>query len=222
MILSNPFRINQVKTLLSLLSGNPEVWHGNIDIIINDDLAVEPLEETPSEQSPVKVNLKASLQKDPQIAAQTIVFSFLQKKRHPYREHFLTPCIGVGRSELFIMLYDSEHDVLLESSTVPLFENDFSCEFSLCAILVCWLTVNYQYFCSGLDEKYKMLKSNFFDIVKEKITVYEEELQFQNVETCNFPKLKLAKPYVSPFMRDTQKVLFEKYLKLTKPDENEN
>lgn len=213
-------RTDQVKTLLSLVSGNAEVWHGNVDIIINDDLAVEPLEEAPSEQSPLEVKLEASLKTNPQIAAQTIVLSFLQKKRHPERDHFLTPCIGVGSSELFIMLYDSEHDVLLESSTVPLFENEFSCEFSFCAILVCWLTVNYRFFCSGLNEKFKMLKSNFFDIVKKKITVYEEELRFQNVKTCNFPELKLARPYVSSFMHDTQKVLIEKYLKLNKSDEN--
>lgn len=213
-------RTDQVKTLLSLVTGNAEVWHGNVDIIINDDLAVEPLEETPSEQSPLEVKLEASLKTNPQIAAQTIVFSFLQKKRHPEREHFLTPCIGVRRSELFIMLYDSEHDVLLESSTVPLFENEFSCEFSFRAILICWLTVNYRFFCSGLNEKFKMLKSNFFDIAKEKITVYEKGLQYQNVKTCNFPELKLAIPYVSSFMHDTQKVLIEKYLKLNKSDEN--
>lgn len=65
-----------------------------------------------------------------------------------------------------------------------------------------------------------MLKSNFFDIAKEKITVYEEGLQFQNVKTCNFPELKLARPYISSFMHDTQKVLIEKYLKLNKSDEN--
>lgn len=207
------------------------MWHGNLDIIINNDLAVEPLDEqpdtpkTPGGKSPVEVKLKATLMKNPQIIAQTIVFSFLQKKRHPDRDQFLTPCIGIGNSELIIMLYDSEHDVLLESSTIPLFENEFSCEFSYCAILVCWLTVNYKYFCSGLVEKYKMFKSNFFNIAREKINVYEEKLQFQNVNSSNFPELKLinppvkVKPDVSPFMHETQKVLFEKYLKLNKSDE---
>lgn len=171
------------------------MWHGNLYIIFNNDLvAVEPLDEqpetpkTPGGKSPVEVKLKTTLKKTPQIIAQTIVFSFLQKKRHPDREHFLTPCIGIGSSELIVMLYDSEHDVLLESSTIPLFENEFSCEFSYRAILVCWLTVNYQYFCSGLVEKYKMFKSNFFDIDKEKITVYEEKLQFQNVHSCFFSR----------------------------------
>ena len=183
---------------------------------------MEPLEEqphTPSGESPVEVKLKDNLIKNPQIIAQTIVFSFLQKKRHPERENFLTPCIGIGSSELVIMMYDSEHDVLLESSTIPLFENDFSCDFSYCAILVCWLTVNYRYFCSGLVQKYKMFKSSFFNIVKEKITVYEDKLQFQNVNSCPYPEFKLknpprSRPTFSPFLYEFQKTMFEKYQKL--------
>lgn len=209
--------------------GNPEVWHGNLDIIINNDLAVESLDEqpdtpeTPGEKYPVEVKLKASLIENPQIIAQTIVFSFLQKKRHPNRDHFLTPCIGIGSSELIVMLYDSEHDVLLESSTIPLFENELSCRFSYCAILVCWLTVNYRYFCSGLTERYKMFKSNFFNIAREKINVYEHKLQFRNVRSSNFPKLidppVKVKAYISSFMHETHKMLFENYAKLNKSDE---
>ena len=133
--------------------------------------------------------------------------------------NFLTPCIGIGTSGLIVI--DSEHDVLLESSTIPLFENEFSCEFSYCAILVCWLTVNYQYFCSGLVEKYKTFKSNFFDIDKEKITVYEEKLQFQNVHSCYFPELKLKnsppkKINYTPKVLETQKGIMEKILKWKK------
>lgn len=207
------------------------MWHGSLDIIIHSDVAVGALDEqpntseTPGGKSPVEVKVKATRLKNTQIIAQTIVFSFLQKKRHPDREHFITPCIGIGRSELIVMLYDSEHDVLLESSTIPLFENEFSCEFSYCAILVSWLTVNYQYFCSGLVEKYKMYKSNFFDIAKEKITVYEEKLQFQNVNSCQFLELRFKnppvniKPDVSPFMHETQKALFDKYLRLNRSDD---
>ena len=193
------------------------MWHGNLDIIVNNAV-VEPLDEqpetpkTPGGKSPVEVKLKTTLKKTPQIFAQTIVFSFLQKKKHPERENFLTPCIGIGTSELIVMFYDSEHDVLLESSTISLFENEFSCEFFYCAILVCWLTVNYQYFCSGLVEKYK---SKFFDIDKGKITVYEEKLQFQNVHSCYFPELKVKnsppkKINYTPKVLETQKGIMEK------------
>ena len=72
-----------------------------------------------------------------------MVFSFLQRKTHPERESFLTPCIGIRSSELIVMLYDSENKVLVESSCIPLFrEGKTGCEFSYIAILVTWLTVN--------------------------------------------------------------------------------
>lgn len=183
---------------------------------------MEPLEEqphTPSGESPVEVKLKDNLIKNPQIIAQTIVFSFLQKKRHPERENFLTPCIGIGSSELVIMMYDSEHDVLLESSTIPLFEKDSPCDFSYVAILVCWLTVNYQYFCSGLVERCKMFKSNFFNIAKEKTFVYQDKLHYQNVNSYPYPEFKRknpprSKPSFSPFLYEFHKKMFAKYMKL--------
>lgn len=59
------------------------MWHGNLDIIINNDLAVEPIEdppESPGGKSAVEVKMKTALRKNPQIISQTIVFSFLQKK----------------------------------------------------------------------------------------------------------------------------------------------
>ena len=176
--------------LLKFFLGNVEVWHGNLDILINNDLAVKPIDEkpdSPGDKSATEVKLRNGLQRNPQIIAQTIVFSFLQKKRHPERSNFLTPCIGIGSTELIVMLYDSEHDVLLESSSVPLFEQDLSLKFSFQAILVCWLTVNYKFFCCGLDERYRKHKSNFFVHAKEKIQIYEDKLTLGNV--CNTTQL---------------------------------
>jgi hypothetical protein len=217
---------------LNFFEGNPEVWHGNLDIIINQEVAVKLLDdqsdtpETPGGKSPVEAS---PVKKNSQIIAQTIVFSFLQKKRHPGLEHFLIPCIGIRSSELIVMLYDSEHDVLLESSTVHLFRKDSACEFSYSAILVCWLTVNYQYFCSGLVEEFKKFKSNFFEVAKEKITVYEKNLQFQNVTSTQYPELKLKncplkenKPYVSPFLKETQLLFLEKYVRSQGSKDEEN
>lgn len=74
------------------------------------------------------------------------------------------------------MFYDLEYDVLLESFIIFFFENELLCRFFYCVIFVCWLIVNYRYFCSGLIERYKMFKSNFFNIVREKINVYEYKL----------------------------------------------
>lgn len=207
------------------IPGNLEVWHGNLDIIINDDLAVEAIEnppDSPGEKSAVEV--KANLQRNPKIIAQTIVFSLLQEKRHPEREHFLTPCIGIGNSELIILFYDSEHDVLLESSRVPLFESPVSCKFSYSSILACWLVVNYKVFCSGLVEEFKICKSNFFLHASEKINIYKEELKFQNVNSfqTNEPKLvKVASKVKStPLMHETEKTILEVLLSLASADAN--
>lgn len=202
-----------------------EVWHGNLDIIINSDLAVEPLDENPDSpggKSAVEVKLKNCLQRNPQIIAQTIVFSFLQKKKHPERSNFLTPCIGIGSTELIVMLYDSEHDVLLESSSVPLFENECLLEFSLQAILVCWLTVNYKYFCSGLPEEYKKQKSNFFVHAKEKIHIYEDKLTLGNVGNSQPNEKKLLPPPAnvirSKNLRDATSGLYICLAKVSKSD----
>lgn len=207
------------------IPGNLEVWHGNLDIIINDDLAVEAIEnppDSPGEKSAVEV--KANLQRNPKIIAQTIVFSLLQEKRHPERENFLTPCIGIGNSELIILFYDSEHDVLLESSRVPLFESPVSCKFSYSSILACWLVVNYKVFCSGLVEEFKICKSNFFLHASEKINIYKEELKFQNVNSfqTNEPKLvKVASKVKStPLMHETEKTILEVLLSLASADAN--
>ncbi|XP_033757444.1 uncharacterized protein LOC117339846 [Pecten maximus] len=173
--------------------GNETVWHGNLDVIVNDEVVVEVLEDlqnSPGGKSPVKVKLKtSSFSRNPQIIAKTIVFSFLQKKRHPERSHFLTPCIGVTGSDLVIYCYDSEHDTLLESSTIPLFAPDsVTGGINLTAIVVTWLVVNHKYLCSGLIhmDDLKTLKSGFFDQIQAKCDVYENELQIGGIVPQNY------------------------------------
>lgn len=187
-------------------SGNVEVWHGNLDIIIKNDLAVKSLED-----SPCSLDEKSVLSRNQQIIAQTIVFSFLQKKEHPEQEHFLTPCIGIGNSEIIVMFYDSEHDVLLESSTVPLFKNKYSCEFSYAAILVCWFTVNYKFLCTGLPEHLKGSKSDFFIRANGKLNVYEENLRMGNVCSSHSTEGNFFPPRVkcTSFLHEQEKILLE-------------
>ncbi|XP_061196538.1 uncharacterized protein LOC133204806 [Saccostrea echinata] len=195
--------------------GNVDVWHGNLDIVINNDLAVEPVEdktESPSGKSPVEVKLKTVLSRNPQIIAQTIVFSFLQKKTHPERDSFLTPCIGIGSSDLIVMFYDSEHDVLLESSSIPLFNDPFSFEFSYTAIIVSWLVVNYKFLCTGLPDHMKTYKSDFFVHAGKKIKIYEEKLAFGNVISSQTTEGRLKfcpRVKCTPKMHEHEKILQE-------------
>jgi hypothetical protein len=156
-----------------------------VDIIIKNDLVVENLEEEPDSpggKSPVEVKMKNnSLSRNPQLVAETIVFSFLQKKKHPELSSFLIPCVGIASSAMLLMFYDSEHDVFLESSLVPLLSTTRENMFSVEAILVTWLAVNYRFLCTGLTDEMLPLKAGFFEEAKDRKTIYENDLQMLNV-----------------------------------------
>ena len=128
----------------------------------------------------------AALSKNPQIIAETIVFSFLQKQWHPERDIYLTPCIGVDSSSLLVMFYDSENDVLLESTKVPLLAYEGGKMFNLEAVLVAWLTVNYIFLCTGITDGMQFLKADFFNQARNKIEIYQSKLKITNVgiSTC--------------------------------------
>ena len=163
--------------------GNPEVWHGNVTILIKNEV-VESLEDD-QECSDGKAQMKnrtcSDWSRNVQLVAETIVFSFLQRKRHPERSNFLTPCIGIAKSCLVIMLYDSEHDELMESSLISLMSATCSNKFSVDAILVTWLALNYKYLCTGLTEEMLHCKANFFEQAKKSLDVYKNNLTIQNV-----------------------------------------
>lgn len=77
--------------------------------------------ESPIEDPRVKVRRGSGCLSE--IIAETIVYSFVQKQTRPEWNCFLTPCVPVACCEVLVMFYDSKHDVLLESSTIPLFES---------------------------------------------------------------------------------------------------
>jgi hypothetical protein len=111
-----------------------------------------------------------------QLIAEAIVFSFLQKKRHSEQSNFLTPCIGT--------MYDSEHDVLLQSSDIVVMSESCKNKFSVKAIFITWLVVNYKFLCTGLTVDMLPYKAQFFDNAKESLNVYQHELQIHNVGSC--------------------------------------
>ena len=151
--------------------------------------ALNEEDEPDSHRSKSAIEVKqtsAALSKNPQIIAETIVFSFLQKQRHPERDIYLTPCIGVGSSSLLVMFYDSENDVLLESTKVPLLAYEEGMMFNLEAVLVAWLTVNYIFLCTGITDGMQSLKADFFNQARNKIEIYQSKLKITNVgiSTC--------------------------------------
>ena len=73
------------------------MWHGNLDIIVNDVLAVEPLDErpetpdTPGGKSPVEVKLKTTLKKNPSNHCKNYSFFFSPEKETPRAGEFFNP-----------------------------------------------------------------------------------------------------------------------------------
>lgn len=203
-------------------SGNTQVWHGSIDILINNDIILESVDEDKTGNSGGKsAETKAAretLSKNGQIIAETIVFSFLQRQTHPEWSSFLTPCVAVGGLNMLVMFYDCEHDVLLESSMIPLFETTETSEetprrINMAAILVSWLIVNYKYFCSGLTKDMKVTyKAEFFSQMRDKVDIYEKRMSFGNVGTSDCSRLKSRKR--ERVVRN--EYLYEKHSKLSK------
>ncbi|XP_069106187.1 uncharacterized protein [Argopecten irradians] len=197
--------------------GNEEVWHGSLDIIINNDLVVEPVDgikpESPGGKSPVEVKLKpGSLKSNPQIIAETIVFSFLQKQRHSENDHFLFPCIGVAGKDLVFYFYDSYHDVLLESTPIPIFVEDSSGEskINFVAVLASWLVVNYKYLCSGLTEAMLSTekKADFFVHAGSKLDIYESALRLGNVGvSCQSQKTGHVVDTSDPILKGSRELI---------------
>ncbi|XP_033754877.1 uncharacterized protein LOC117337854 [Pecten maximus] len=174
--------------------GNPSVWHGNFDVIVNNQVIIEALEEDEpnvsesSERTPMEVNMKpVCLSTNQQIIAETIVFSFLQKKRHPEYSQFLFPCIGVNSKEMVVCFYDSENDILLKSSPVPL--QTVTGKFDVVTIVVSWLVVNHKFLCDGLPRCLEIETSGFFRQAEEALPIYENDLQFGDIGvSCPKPK----------------------------------
>lgn len=192
------------------LAGNLKVWHGSVDVIIKNDLVIENLEkeqDSPGGKSPVEVKLISdNLSRNPQLVAETIVFSFLQKKTHPELPNFLIPCVGFKRSAMLLMLYDSEHDVFLESSLIPLFSSTCKNMFSVEAVLVTWLAVNYRFLCTGLTEEMLPFKACFFEEAKNRKSVYENDLQMHNVGQTPLKETTLPNEWeFSDFVMESRK-----------------
>ncbi|XP_033731092.1 uncharacterized protein LOC117320688 [Pecten maximus] len=155
--------------------GNPEVWHGNFDVLLNHTdtalkISIEEDGKNDHDDSPRKnvfeVKRRTSnICENDQIFAETIVFSFLQKQLHPYRKHHLYPCIAVNNENLVVYFYDSQHDVLLVSSPEPLFDQKTG-HFQLATIFLSWLVVNHKCLCNGLSSDMTGKKSGFFECRK--------------------------------------------------------
>jgi hypothetical protein len=113
------------------------------------------------------------------LIAQTIVFSFLEKKEKTTFENYLIPSIGVDNGQFVIFLYDSEHDILLESKVIKLIAP--SGRLFQPALLALWLVINYSITCSGVTEHMKScgFTADFPKHVGKQLNTYQNCLTFE-------------------------------------------
>ena len=178
---------SQIVKLIYIISGHPDCWHGSVDIMVNSVILSELVEEDDDDSpgaSPVEVKVSDKVHKKDlsQMVAETIVFSFAQKKKHPEYEHYLIPPIGVTKTEIVVHLYDSENDVLMQSYPLPLLSSADTLHTS--TVVAIWFVINYIYLCPGINElilKNKIPKADFYLQAGTKLHMYENEFDIGNV-----------------------------------------
>ncbi|KAK3091897.1 hypothetical protein FSP39_023538, partial [Pinctada imbricata] len=138
-----------------------------------------------------------------QAVSQAIVFSFIQKSRHPEYSNHLIPTIAISPSSFTIIMYDSQNDILLCLNESSLFEGN---ELSIPSLIILWLVLNYKLFCNGIDITKIPAKidyrSKFQDRVCECLPIYREKLRW---EVAKFPRMNLMKKKFT-FKRQTENV----------------
>ncbi|XP_045166356.2 uncharacterized protein LOC123529858 isoform X2 [Mercenaria mercenaria] len=157
-----------LQNLLEFLSkkiGLENGWHGNTDIIFEGaDVQVACMrdEEDQDDLSVSSMEMEASdfnFKDFKQIVAQTIVFSFLQKKTCGNKlKNSLIPGIGMSKKKLIVVFYDAENDILLSTKPILLFGDK---EIVYSALVFLWLTLNYKEFCTGIPDALKEFKASF-------------------------------------------------------------
>ncbi|KAK3086572.1 hypothetical protein FSP39_020392 [Pinctada imbricata] len=110
------------------------------DEMADGDTSLSSNDDSPGGRTRAEVKL-SSLEEISQIQAQTIVFSFYQKKRHP--EVGLVPSISVSKTHIQFHFYDSAKDVYLMSRRMPLFQESGN-SLSKVTALATWMVVNYK------------------------------------------------------------------------------
>ena len=151
-----------------------------------DQLSTAEDTETESSVSSVEIKVDNALAVEMQLTAQSIVFSFLQKKDNKDKMiSSLVPAISITLQNYQLMCYDSEEDILMstiaDSEDTELFD-DTKKSLKYTSVVVLWMALNYRHLCSGVpthSEKIRWpdIKAGFFDRVGDKLYLYEKEVQ---------------------------------------------
>ena len=119
-----------------------------------------------------------------QALAQVIVFSLLQRQKHPEMAHHLIPNILISPEEFQIFMYDSVNDILVGSRPSKLFDDETLLRTE--SVVVLWLVLHYREFCQGIkiSDRYGDCQSHFRERARNKWEVYSKLL---NENVSSFP-----------------------------------
>ena len=186
---------------LFFYAGCVEAWHGKADILLEGfsslpvgiievedeqatDVDIEE-EETAVERSVSSIETKTGSncrKEEMKITAQTVVFSFLQRKMYKeFMKTCLAPGITIGRRNYRLFLYDSKNDVLVSNMSGAALFDDSTKDLNCTVTVLLWMALNYEYLCSGMPEKttkYEMsdIKAGFFERVGDYLKIYQEKV----------------------------------------------
>lgn len=159
--------------------GCNEGWHGAVDILIKGkEIPLSVVgEKEDSDSASVSSDSSIEVKRDrvftatalQQVMAQTIVFSFLQRKLNGGKSsNCLVPGIGICSEQLILYMYDCEADVLLEAMPLDIFSDHGPEVLHIRGVVVLWLLLNYGEFGNCIPDKFKTYKSEFHQDLGEK------------------------------------------------------
>ena len=81
--------------------------------------------------------------------------------------------MGILKKKIIVCFYDSVNDVLLQSLPINIVEEK---TVAVKAVLFLWLTLNYQFFCSGITDDMKSYKADFIEKLGNSLDIYLDEV----------------------------------------------
>ncbi|XP_061162719.1 uncharacterized protein LOC133171942 [Saccostrea echinata] len=147
-----------------------------------DDSDEESSNSSPGGRTTAEVE-KTPKEEGDQCIAETIVFSLLQKQRHPEFENHIVPNIYIDQYNFRIFMYDADGDFLISTALVPLF---YEGTLSPAAIICLWMVLHYRLFCTKIREG-ERLKSRFMELTNITREIYSNSLKFH---VSSFPTQK--------------------------------
>ena len=188
-------------TVSFFYAGCDEAWHGQADILLDGysslpvsiikeeeeqstDMDIEE-GETTVDRSVSSIEIKTGsifIKEEMKITAQTVVFSFLQRKMNKeFMKTCLVPGISIGNRNYRLLLYDSENDVLVSNMSEAALFDDSTKDLNCTVTVLLWMALNYKHLCSGVPvktTKYEIndIKASFFERVGDYLKIYQEKV----------------------------------------------